>query len=350
MSMSAPVLAPPALEAGIPPEAEGRSRDDVRLLVAWRSSGRLRHARFRDLPSFLAAGDLVVVNTSGTVPAALDAMAGDGTPLVVHFSTELSPGRWVVEPRRMAGPAGVGTERWTGDLPSGRRWALGGGGFLTLVSPYRGSGRLWLADVDTDRPVVDHLAAFGRPIRYSYATHPWPLTLYQTVYATEPGSAEMPSAGRPFTPELITRLVASGVAVTPVVLHTGVASLEGDEEPYPEWFRVPAVTAARVNAVRAGGGRVVAVGTTVVRALESAVVEGGGVAATAEGWTDLVVGPERGVQIVDGLLTGWHDPAGTHLRLLEAIAGGELLRRSYSAAASAGYRGHEFGDVHLILP
>jgi S-adenosylmethionine:tRNA ribosyltransferase-isomerase len=168
------------------------------------------------------------------------------------------------------------------------------------------------------------------------------------VYVTEPGSAEMPSAGRPFTPEVITRLVAKGVGVTPVVLHTGVASLEADELPYPEHATVPAVTAERVNAARASGRRVVAVGTTVVRAIESAVADGE--VHAYDGWTDLVVTPERGVHAVDGLLTGWHEPEASHLLLLEAVAGHALLRRSYEASLAAGYRWHEFGDVHLILP
>jgi S-adenosylmethionine:tRNA ribosyltransferase-isomerase len=169
------------------------------------------------------------------------------------------------------------------------------------------------------------------------------------VYATEPGSAEMPSAGRPFTTEVITRLVAKGVGVTPLLLHTGVASLEADEEPYSEWFSVPSETAERVNATHRAGGRVIAVGTTVVRALESAVAADGSIEPT-QGWTDVVVTPERGVRVVDGLLTGWHEPEASHLRMLEAVAGRELLERSYEAAIAGRYRWHEFGDVHLILP
>jgi S-adenosylmethionine:tRNA ribosyltransferase-isomerase len=193
------------------------------------------------------------------------------------------------------------------------------------------------------------LAAHGEPIRYRHVPRPWPLATYQNVYATEPGSAEMPSAGRPFTPEVLTRLVAKGVGVTPVVLHTGVASLEADELPYPERLRVPPVTGERVEATRRAGGRVVAVGTTVVRALETAAGPDGR-ARPVDGWTDLVITPERGVRLVDGLLTGWHEPASSHLLMLEAIAGGELLEASYRHSLAAGYRFHEFGDVHLILP
>ncbi len=149
--------------------------------------------------------------------------------------------------------------------------------------------------------------------------------MYQNVYTTEPGSAEMPSAGRPFTPEVITRLVAKGVGVSPLVLHTGVASLESTELPYPERVRMPATTANRVNDARRDGGRVIAVGTTVVRALETA---GGddGVAQPLDGWTDLVITPERGVRVVDGLLTGWHEPEASHLLMLEAVAGRAAAR------------------------
>jgi S-adenosylmethionine:tRNA ribosyltransferase-isomerase len=340
---------PPEREAHEPPEASGRRRDDIRMLAAWRGDRIVRHAAFTDLPTLLAPGDLLVVNTSATIPAAIDAfpvLAGAARePLTVHFSTELADHRWVIELRR---PSGASTERWTGP-PPGDVLRLAGGATAILLGPYLGSDRLWIAGIDVAGPVLDHLDRFGRPIRYRHVTEPWPLALYQTVYATVPGSAEMPSAGRPFTAEVVTRLVANGVGVTPLLLHTGVSSLEAGEEPYPEWFSVPAETAERVTSTRRRGGRVVAVGTTVVRALESAVAPDGSVVAR-EGWTDLVVTAERGVDVVDGLLTGWHEPQASHLRLLEAVAGRDLLERSYAAAIAGGYRWHEFGDVHLILP
>ena len=340
---------PSELEAAEPPEARGLTRDGVRMMVARRHDDRLVHSTFALLPAFLEAGDLVVVNTSGTIPAALRAVAADGTPLVVHLSTALDDGRWVVEPRQ---PSGRGTERWEGDPPASPV-ALGEGASLTLEAPYGGGDghrpRLFVARLDLPQPVLTWLAVHGRPIRYGYVERPWPITAYQNVYATEPGSAEMPSAGRPFTPEVLTRLMAKGVGVTPLVLHTGVASLEADELPYPEHVKVPPVTAGRVNATRAAGGRVIAIGTTVVRALESAA-DDAGVVTAYDGWTDLVITPERGVHAVDGLLTGWHEPEASHLLMLEAVAGRELLERSYAASLAEGYRWHEFGDVHLILP
>ncbi|HEX4904595.1 MAG TPA: S-adenosylmethionine:tRNA ribosyltransferase-isomerase [Acidimicrobiales bacterium] len=336
---------PSELEAASPAEARGMTRDAVRMLVAHRSTNELVHSTFALLPHFLRPGDLVVINTSGTIAAALDATADDGTRVAVHLSTQLDDHRWVVEPRRVDGRA---TARWSGGSPP-RHLFLGAGAHLELLAPYRDSDRLWVAVLALPQPPLTWLAVHGRPIRYGYVDRPWPLSMYQNVYVTEPGSAEMPSAGRPFTPEVITRLVAKGVGVTPLVLHTGVASLEADELPYPERVTVPAVTAMRVNATRASGGRVVAVGTTVVRALESAVGDDGVVDAI-DGWTDLVITPERGVRAVDGLLTGWHEPEASHLLMLEAITGRDLLERSYDASLAEGYLWHEFGDVHLILP
>ncbi len=340
---------PPAQEAGEPPEARGIARDGVRMLVASRSTGELTHSTFAELPSFLSPGDLVVVNTSGVLPAAIDATAPDGEAVVIHLSTRLDDGRWVVELRR---PDGDTTTRWTNpivplDLTLDPGDADVPAATAHLDGPYLGE-RLWVASLSLPQPVLAWLAVHGRPIRYSYVRHPWPISAYQNVYATEPGSAEMPSAGRPFTPEVITRLVANGIDVAPLVLHTGVASLESTELPYPERLRVPVATAERVNATRRRGGRVIAVGTTVVRGLESAGPDG--FVEAFDGWTDLVITPRRGVRVVDGLLTGWHEPEASHLLMLEAIAGRELLERSYAASLAEHYLWHEFGDEHLILP
>ena len=336
---------PAHLEAAEPAEARGLTRDAVRMLVAERGTGQLVHTSFGALPTFLQAGDLVVINTSAVVPAAVTAWDDDrDKKLVVHLSTRLDDGRWVVEPRRIDGRT---TRRWDGAVP--HRMSAGKGASITLDTPYLDSSRLWVAQVELPQAVFTWLAVHGQPIRYAYVDRPWPITTYQNVYATEPGSAEMPSAGRPFTPEVIMRLVAKGVGVSPLVLHTGVASLDATELPYPERLRVPASTASRVNETHRNGGRVIAVGTTVVRGLETA---GGddGVVRPIDGWTDLVITPDRGVRVVDGLLTGWHEPEASHLLMLEAVAGRPLLEASYEASLQEGYLWHEFGDVHLILP
>ena len=329
---------PTGLEAHEPPEARGVGRDGVRLLVGEREAGTVSHHRFTDLPGLLRAGDVLVVNTSATLPAAVPVV---DAPLTVHFSTEAPGGGWLIELRRRAGKA---TAPFVGGTP-GRRYRLPGGGAVTLREQHS-TGRLWRADVDTAgaASVRDFLYAYGRPIRYSYVRRPWPLSAYQTVFGVHPGSAEMPSAGRPFTYEMVTRLVTAGVLVVPVLLHTGVASPEAHERPYPEWFSVPPTTVRVVARAKADGGRVIAVGTTVVRALESAW-EG-----PASGWTDLVVTPERGVAAIDGLLTGFHEPRASHLDMLAAIAGMPLLEHCYAEALDAGYLWHEFGDLNLLLP
>jgi S-adenosylmethionine:tRNA ribosyltransferase-isomerase len=336
---------PRALEAPAPPEARGVDRDGVKLLVAHRADGRLSHARFSDLPDFLAPGDLIVINVSATLAAAVAGRRRDGSPLRVHFATrapELDE-RWrVVELRT---PDGSRPARGR----AGETIALGRGeAELELVASYASGSRLLLARLDGDVPVEDLLAVEGEPIRYGYVPDPWPLPAYQNVYAIAPGSAEMPSAGRPFTGRLITELVARRVAVAPITLHTGVSSPERHEAPFPEQYEVPAGTARQIALARESGGRVIAVGTTVVRALETVVGSDGTVAAGA-GWTGVVIGPERGVRSVDGMITGWHEPEASHLQMLAAIAGDELLERSYAAALAHGYLWHEFGDSHLIL-
>jgi S-adenosylmethionine:tRNA ribosyltransferase-isomerase len=339
---------PAYLEATEPPEQRGIGRDEVRLMVARRSLQDVEHARFRDLPELLEPGDLVVVNVSATVPAAVPATLPDGAPAQLHFATaapdlELHGSWWIVELR-----SEDGTRPYAG-ARAGERVTLPKDTEVELVAPYAGGTRLWLARVHGAGPLREYLAEHGHPIRYGYVSREWPLDAYQTVFATEPGSAEMPSAGRPFTAELVTKVVAKGVNVAPITLHTGVSSLERGEAPYPERYAVPDATARLVNATRWWGGRVIAVGTTVVRALETVADVDGSVSA-GEGWTRLVVTAERGIHAIDGLITGWHEPEASHLRLLEAAAGPELLERSYAAALGDGYLWHEFGDSHLILP
>jgi S-adenosylmethionine:tRNA ribosyltransferase-isomerase len=333
---------PNGLEAHEPPESHGGRRDDVRLLVSDVGRAAISHARFSELPRFLAAGDLIVLNTSATLPAALPATQADGTELELRLSTP-APGReddvWIVELRR-------------GDAPFsgaavGERIALPAGASAEVLARYAGV-RLLVARLELPVPLAGYLAEHGRPIRYGYVPANWPLETYQTVYALDPGSAEMPSAGRPFTADLITQLVARGVLVAPITLHTGVSSPERHERPYPERYRVPEHTARLVNAVHLWGGRVIATGTTVVRALET-VAQPDGTVDAGEGWTNLVVTPERGLRTVDGLLTGLHESASSHLAMLRAAAGDDLVARSYREALAHGYRWHEFGDSHLIL-
>jgi S-adenosylmethionine:tRNA ribosyltransferase-isomerase len=308
----------------------------------------LAHATFRDLPDHLDPGDLVVFNDSATVNAAADGVLVGRGAVVVHVATTLDSGDRVVELRTSPDAKRALLDARPGDLVRVGRVTL------KLVAPYprelsspTGAGnRLWRTAVagDLDRQLRRH----GRPISYGYLDRPYPLTAYQSVFSARPGSAEMPSAGRPFTRELVTRLVTRGIRMAPITLHTGVSSQEAGEGPQPEWFDVPAATAAVVNSTLAEGGRVIAVGTTVTRALESTVRHGA--AVPASGWTERVVTPDDPPQLVGGLITGWHDPHASHLLLVEAVAGADLTQAAYDAAVRAHYLWHEFGDSALLLP
>jgi S-adenosylmethionine:tRNA ribosyltransferase-isomerase len=345
--------APSAHTAPSPPEARGLTRDGVRLLVA--TPAGVTHTRFAAITDHLRAGDLLVVNDSATVNAEIDAeLIGAGLrrrTVVLHAAHRLDDGTRVVELRTAPDAARAVLDAEPGDV------VRLGPASLELLKPYpetsspTGVGtRLWRARVAG--PFDRVLARRGRPIAYGYLDRRYPLSAYQTVFGVQPGSAEMPSAGRPFTPEIVTALVARGISVAPITLHTGLSSQEAGEAPQSEWFAVPAPTARLVNAVRAGGGRVIAVGTTVTRALESAVFHSdAGVRAEARsGWTDRVVTPADPPRVVTGLVTGWHDPGASHLLLVEAVAGVDLAQTAYDAAVGGGYAWHEFGDSALLLP
>lgn len=343
---------PADLVATEPPEERGLERDDVRLLV---STGRNdhTHARFSDLAEYLGPDDLVVVNQSATLPAALGA-SGPAGDFLVDSCTDYGDGLWLVEPRWSTSDPGP--------LPlrPGDRIEAGG---LTgrIVREFPAIERLVFVRFEGDvRSAMDDR---GQPIRYGYVDEPFPLAAYQTYFAAEPGSAEMPSAARPFTERVVSRLRARGVGLASITLHTGVSSLEVEHEQcerhcsgvacnplYPEPFRVPQATARAINRTRRRGGRVIAVGTTVVRALESAYMPTYGRVRAVDGFTRRFVTPESGVSVVDGLLTGLHDPETTHLAMLYAIAGREPVIRGYDAAIAEGYLWHEFGDTQLLVP
>ena len=339
-----------------PAEARGIARDEVRLLVA--DGDRVRHTRFRNLADQLDAGDLIVVNTSQTVAGEADARwsgAGRATvDVVVHVAMDLRDGTWVVEVR-----TAPDASRSVLDAAPGEVLTITGvdGAALTLLDPHPRTGssptgegnRLWRAVYVGDEALRDVLGRVGRPIAYGYLDRRYDLTDYQTIFGTTHGSAEMPSAARPFTPDVVTRLVSHGVGIAPVLLHTGVSSQEAGEAPQSEWFEVGESTARLVNSTRAGGGHIIAVGTTVTRALESAV-SASGLLEGSRGWTDRVVTREHPPRVVDGLITGWHDPHASHLLLVESIAGEELAQTAYDAAVEHGYRWHEFGDSALFLP
>ncbi len=331
-----------------PPERRGLRRDGVRLLVA--EHGRIAHARFDQLGDHLRPGDVLVINTSATLPGQFDA-SRDGRRVVVHVANRLADGSRVVE-LRSAPDAGYPVL----DGRPGEQIELPSGGALTLLEPYpapdsspTGTGnRLWRGAVAVPGRLLRYLEQHARPISYGYLTDRFPLAAYQTIFAVHPGSAEMPSGGRPGSGELVARLVTGGVVFAPITLHTGVSSQDAGEAPQAEWYAVSRTTADLVNGARARGGRVIAVGTTATRAIESATGPDG--VAEYSGWTDLVISPERPVRVVDGLITGWHNPEASHLLLVESVAGVDLTQRAYDAAVAERYLWHEFGDSALLLP
>jgi S-adenosylmethionine:tRNA ribosyltransferase-isomerase len=337
------VAVPEHSAAASPPERRGGARDGVRLMVAEAGPGTITHTTFAGMGAFLEPGDVLVLNVSATIPASVDGLRADGERVRLHLSSPVAGDLWTVEPRR---PRDIGSDPWR-DFDGGPVALPGGAGAMMLAQDSR-SPRLWVAELRGITDPVAYMRRHGVPIRYTHVDRAWPLQDYQTVYASEPGSAEMPSAGRPFTPELITALVAAGVLFAPVVLHSGVASFEAGELPDSERFRVPETTARVINEARAARRRAIAVGTTTVRAVET-MTDSSGIVHPGSGVTDLLVTPERGVRAVDGIVTGWHEAGVSHLALVEAVGTGELVARCYAEAATGGYLWHEFGDSLLLL-
>jgi len=345
---------PPELEASAPPEARGLRRDQVRLMVSNYATDQVRHNRFYNLDKYLDEGDVLVINTSRTRNSALMASRADGTAVGLHLSTHFDDDLWTVELRAIDE---LGKTKHLEDAREGETLSLPGAVTAILQGPYtsdciensKPSETLWLAKITFPYDVDDYLARYGFPIRYNYVKEKWPLSFYQTVFATEIGSAEMPSAGRPFTSKLLKRLETKGVQIAPLILHTGVSNLENHEPPYKEFYRVASETARIVNEARASGHRIVAVGTTAIRALET-VTNGAGKTHAGEGWTCLVITPQRGLRAVNALLTGMHEPDASHLAILEALAGRSHIKIAYEQALRKGYLWHEFGDLHLIIP
>lgn len=344
-----------------PPEYRGLSRDDVRLLVAGRSG--IDHLRFRDLGDVLVPGDLLVINNSATVPGELDAERPGSGPVVVHLANRLADGHRVIELRTSPSAAEPVLDAQPGEVirltenTAGSVNTAGRGGTVTLLEPYPKPGssptgdgnRLWRGLVHTQPQLGAYLDRHARPISYGYLRRTYPIDSYQTVFAIRPGSAEMPSAGRPFTTDLVTRLISAGVQFAPITLHTTVSSTEAGEAPLQEWISVPEATARMINTARSRHRRVIAVGTTVTRAIESAA-EPDGTVRPLMGWTDLIISPARPVRTVSGLITGWHNPDASHLLLVESVAGPQLTQRAYDSAVERGYLWHEFGDSSLLLP
>ncbi len=322
------------LDAVAPPERRGLDRDAVRLLVTDRAAGTHSHARFFQLPAFLRTGDVLVVNDSATLPAALRARRINGEALPLHVATMVDPRLWMAEPR--------------GTVLCGEELRLPGRASAVMIAPVEPEQpRLWYAWFGLPLPMYAYLAVHGEPIRYGYVTQKFPLSDYQTMFARETGSSEMPSAARPFTVRTVNALQQRGIEIVTITLHCGLASMERPERPGPERYAVSYEAAAALNRARSEERRAIAVGTTAVRALESSLQRGRVVPSA--GWTDLVIDERHVVRSVDGLLSGFHAAGATHQSILRAFLDSDLLSTAYDQAAMHGYYQHEFGDVHLIL-
>jgi S-adenosylmethionine:tRNA ribosyltransferase-isomerase len=332
---------PESLQADAPPELRGLARDGVRLLVST-PDGWHQHATFEALPAFLVPGDLLVVNESATLPASLPARRAKGA-FRLNLSTDYGLDLWLAEPRFDAATPGPI------EIEAGEALTVAGLN-AQVIMPYPGLPRLWFIQFEGD--VRGAMASQGQPIQYAYLAERLDLNWFQTLFAHQPGSAEMPSAARPFTPELVAALERRGVEIARLALHSGVSSLEVATQRVeahsitPEPFEVPPATAHAVQRTRQQGGRIIAVGTTVVRALESAF--DGERVRPSRGFTRLFLHPGRKPRLVDGLLTGFHDPVTSHLALLYALAGEDGVRSAYQEAVEHGYLWHEFGDSHLL--
>lgn len=342
---------PEALECSLPTEQRGIARDEIRMMVSHMATDEVEHRIFRNLPDYLEAGDVLVVNTSGTLKAALETRLEDGREARIHLSTPLESGHWIAEIREVYQGH---SRRFIQDF-SDRTLPIPNGAQLELLLPQNpdrtetGRLQLWEVRLVLGMAVSDYLARFGCPIKYKNLDQSYPQSWYQTVFATDWGSAEMPSAGRGFTPGVVHELGKKGVEIVPILLHTGVSSLEVDEQPYAERYHISANSANSLNRARSSGKRIIAVGTTAVRAVETLTTPDG-ITRGGSGKTSLYITPDRGLYGIDGLLTGFHEPRASHLWMLEALAGKPHLGITYSAALEAKYFWHEFGDVHLILP
>ncbi|MYL32450.1 S-adenosylmethionine:tRNA ribosyltransferase-isomerase [Pontibacillus yanchengensis] len=330
---------PEFLHAEVPPEHKGMSRDEVRLMVLQEDEDSAYHKRFEEIDQFLEDGDVIVLNNSRTIPPVLKGCLGKQN-VEIRLSRKISTNQWEA--------LLLGTFRQINvpiQFPEGLEATISGLGSeppLVTLSFSKGGSSL-----------LDYIYRYGEPVRYEYIHHPWPLETYQTVYGAIPGSVEMPSAGRAFTWDLLSKLKAKGVQTTYIQLHAGLSYYEQNRWPnpknHPEAFNVPEETARLITQAKQNSNRVIAVGTTVVRALESAVNEHGEVKAIS-GITRLYIDQNHRVITVDGLLTGFHEPEASHLHMLTAFLPEKKLMKAYGEALHKGYLWHEFGDMNLILP
>jgi S-adenosylmethionine:tRNA ribosyltransferase-isomerase len=340
---------PSELNADRPPERRGLARDRVRLLVLDGNNGQVIHTRFDRITEFLDPGDLLVFNSSRTLPATLAGTVRHlQWPVEVRLAESLPDGTWLAlliqSPQRAEN---VITKGLILEFAQDLR--------CEVLERDPRIPPLWkLRFSKSGTEFLDSVYRIGQPVRYRYLSAPWRLSYYQNVYALQPGAAEMPSAGRAFTWRLLLQLRHRGVETAAITLHAGLSSyLDNDldrqhlasEEEY--WISEEA--AAKIRRAKNSDRRIVAVGTTVVRALESIAAECGGEVNGCHRYTQLRVTADYRLQVVNGLLTGLHEPEASHLDLLAAFVSPPTLYAAYSEAIRQRYLWHEFGDLNLIL-
>ena len=341
---------PPNLSAKEPPEWRGsRRRDAVRLLVLNRRTGKVTHSRFERLCDFLVPGDLLVFNVSRTLPALLSGWReSDQLKVEVRLASHLSDNSWLALIRSALPENDVVWEERNSVI--GFRFGLS----ARLESPYREIPGMWKVRFSTSgSELIDLIYRLGEPVRYQYVSKPWGLSYYQTIYARDPGSAEMPSAGRAFTWKMFLQLRKMGIETANITLHTGLSSYLDDEldRRHPtiaEEYSIGTQAASKIEAVSCAGGRVIAVGTTVVRALESAA-QADGIVRAGHRYSGLMITPDYPLRVTDGILTGLHEPTASHLELLSAFISPVFLNEAYIGAVELQYLWHEFGDLNLII-
>ncbi|MBV9128830.1 MAG: S-adenosylmethionine:tRNA ribosyltransferase-isomerase [Verrucomicrobia bacterium] len=343
-------LLPSALNADRPAERRGLARDGVRLLVLERNSGYVSHTRFDCIASYLEPGDLLVFNSSRTLPATLvGRYEGSQTKIELRLAESLPDGSWLA---LLLPEPGTGAENLFAK-PS--ILDFGEGLHCEVLEQDRHIPRLWkLRFSKSGIEFLDLVYRIGQPIRYRYLSAPWQLRYYQNVYALHPGSAEMPSAGRAFSWRLLLQLRNRGIESASITLHAGLSSYLDDEIDHQhlaseEEYWISEEAADKIRRAKTSGRRIVAIGTTVVRALESAASESGGEVRACHRYTRLRIAARFRLQVVNGLLTGLHEPEASHLDLLAAFVKPESIYAAYSEAIRQRYLWHEFGDLSLIL-
>jgi S-adenosylmethionine:tRNA ribosyltransferase-isomerase len=338
------------------PATEPRSiRESARLLVIDASRRAFRDARITDLPEILQPGDLLVLNDAATIPASLRAWTEEGSSIEIRLLRQARDSAWLAV---LLGEGDWRTPTELRDPPAsvsaGDCLQIAGDFVAQIVETSDVSDRL--VTLQFNRSEADMWAgiyAYGRPIQYSYLKHDLPLWSVQTAYASRPWAVEMPSAGYPLTWSILLELKRRGVELASLTHAAGLSSAGhqelDDRFPMPEFFEIPERTADAVEKARRHNRRVIAVGTTVVRALEGCASAIDGRVAAGRGETDLVIDRSFRPAVVSGLLTGVHDTTQSHFRLLHAFSDETTLRRAWRYASDTDYLGHEFGDSCLVL-